>query len=164
MKTIRTVLVAAALAAALTSCAGGGSEPAEPAAPTGAAASPAAPGDPAATAEAAFLAYNQALGARDFATMCAVSAPETAAKLVESVTAQGTPVTTCEQAFTALLANPTAAAGADEIVGSLRIDDVTVEGDTAKIAWTANAQGRERTRTNDMRLVEGQWRLLPTGA
>jgi hypothetical protein len=35
-----------------------------------------------------------------------------------------------------------------------------VDGDTATISWSAEAQGQRRTVQSDLRRIDGEWRLL----
>lgn len=188
MRRIRTLVAGAALAAAFAACssdAGGdrtagdtapapastSTPPAEPSplelspAEPPAAAPPGAAGGPTgeeAAVETVFLAYNAALVARDFATACSLNAPETNDALVRGVTAQGTPVGSCEEAFAAIYASPEQATAADLIASNSEVRDVTVAGATASVTWVAEVQGQSRTVTNQLRLIDGQWRLLAT--
>jgi hypothetical protein len=173
MKTMRTVLAAAVLAAALTSCSSGPTDAAAP--PAAPAATPAPTVVPPADAgaaltgadaevQAAFLDYNQALGARDFARACSHSAPETSQKLVEALKAQRMSVGTCEEAFSAVLSVPGGTEATDEVVTSLHVDGVTVTGDTATIAWTAKSKGQPKSTKTNMRRINGEWKLLASAA
>lgn len=123
---------------------------------------PAAARDQAAV-ETVFRSYHQALLARDFATACALNAPDTNAALVRNVNAQGGRTTTCEEALTTLYAGPGAAAVADRVSTSAQIQQVTVGGNTATLAWTFDNQGRPETVNTGLRLIDGQWRLLAVG-
>lgn len=167
MKTIRIALAAAALALALGSCStsvGGGGSPGDQAVPSAAAppaSGPAAGGDRSAV-EAVFRGYYQALLARDFPGACSVSAPETIAKLLASLKTQGVTVGTCPEALSTIYAIPGAAEAADAIANSAQIQDVAVTGDQASITWSAEVNGQRPTVTNDVRRVDGQWRLLDT--
>lgn len=156
-------LAAVVLATALTACGGVASTaaPTGPASPSGAGATskPAASGEEAAV-ETVFRSFTAALLARDFAKACALNAPETAAKRVENVNAGGAGVTTCEEAFSAIYAVPRAAEAADGIGRTTEVTSVTVTGDTAKIIWTAEVQGRRPALSNGARKIDGQWRLL----
>lgn len=178
MKTLRTVLAAAALAVALTSCAVGTGAPAPsgaaaPApAPAGAAPAPApgpAPATSSATGEEAvvedvFRRYYQALLARDFPTACRLNAPETTAALLENLAAQGVAAGSCEEAYGTILAVPAAAEAAAGIARTTRIQRVTVDGDSATVSWSAEAQGRRRTVDSGLRRTDGEWKLLATTA
>jgi hypothetical protein len=119
-------------------------------------------GDEAAV-ETVFRSYHAALLARDFATACALNAPETSATLVRNVNAQGGAVTTCEEALGAVYAGPGAAV-ADRVSMSAQVEHVTVSGDTASIAWTFDNQGAPEPVASGLRRIDGQWRLLALGA
>ncbi len=173
MKPMRTALAVAATAAALTSCSSGGaaatpasSDPSAAAAVPTSAAAPQAAGVPAGGPEeavqTAFLAYNQALGAKDYAKACDLSTTEAQKRLVAALTAQNITVATCEEALTAVLARPEAAASTDQLVKSLHVDGVTVDGGTAKVMWSAQAGGKPQSTTSGMSDAEGGWKLLPT--
>jgi hypothetical protein len=181
MKTIRIVLAAAALAAALASCGGdvtGTAGPADagaaPQATSGAAPPTAAPTtgpdlpDAANDADAVrivFEAYYGAVLARDWQTACALSAPETRQALIENLQAQNdVTVGSCEEAFSTIYAVPGAAEIVDEIARTAEIQDITVTGDDAAITWTAQSQGQNPTVTNNLRRVDGDWRLLDTSS
>ncbi|MCY7341759.1 MAG: nuclear transport factor 2 family protein [Pseudonocardia sp.] len=141
MKRIRTALVGATLAVALGSCAGGGAQ---------------------AQAEKAFRSYYEAQLARDFTAVCAVNAPETTARLLETLATKGVKAPTCEDAFAAIFAEPGAAQTADGIASSVQIQEVAVTGEDAKITWTATLDGVPRTSTNTLRRIDGRWLLVPT--
>jgi ABC-type transport system substrate-binding protein len=175
MKTIRIALASVALAAALSACGSGGAvstaaaDSAAPSATGSAAPSGTAAPDAAATADAAavetvFRGYYEALIARDFATACTLNAPETTAKMLENLKAQGLTAATCEEAFTTIYAIPGAAEAADGIARSAEIQDITVNGDDATITWSAEVQGQRPTVTNGVRRIDGQWRLLDTSS
>ena len=115
---------------------------------------------PEADVRASFLAYNTALGARDFATACSLNAPETSRQLVEALTSPGIPANSCEEAFAAVLAVPGAAESTDEVVRSVQITGVTVDGQAATIDWTAQAQGQPQATSSSLTLVDGKWLLL----
>lgn len=160
----------AALLAALTACAPadeGDAPPGEPAPPATSAPAepPAAPqgGETErAAVEAAFRGYYEALLARDFPRACALTAPETREKLLENLAAQGGQAATCEEALTQIYASPANAELADNVAKTLQIQEVTVDGDTATITWSAEVQGQRPVVTNQLRLIDGQWRLLDT--
>lgn len=155
--------LALAVAAALTACAG----PAPAAAPDGGvgttSASPAAipaPVSEEAEVEQTFQRYYEALLGRDYRAACEINAPETTTTFVEAVTAQGVTVGTCEEAFKAVYATPGTAEATDKIATSSRIQGVTIDGDTATVNWSAEAQGQRRTVDTGFRRVDGQWRIL----
>lgn len=160
MKTIRSLLAVAALAVALTSCSGT-DQAVPPAGGDGGAPAVARTGV-AAEVESAFLAYNTALGNKDYATACSLSSPETGQKLVDALSSKGVPVGSCEEAFGALLADPAAAEGAAEVSRTLTIDDVTVAGETATVTWTAQSQGQPQSRSTEMRRTDKGWVLGTT--
>ncbi|HXV92765.1 MAG TPA: hypothetical protein VD813_05665 [Pseudonocardia sp.] len=107
-----------------------------------------------------FQAYYQALLERDFAAACELTAPETTTRLVEELAAQGVPVGSCEEALTLIYQQPEAARVADEVASSAEIQDISVDGERATITWSATTQGQTPSVTNDLRLIDGQWRLL----
>lgn len=174
MTMIRSLVTAAVLVTALTSC-GGAPAPADPdagaspAPPAGASAAPdqgtagAAGGDEAAV-ETAFTDYNQALADRDFATACALNAPESVEALLSGVEqGLGQRPADCVAAFEIIYATPGAAELADGTTTTTEIQDVTISGDTATVTWSAEVQGRRPTVTSDLRLIDGGWRLVDTG-
>jgi hypothetical protein len=161
MKRIPLVIAAVLAAAALSACGGGpDAAPAVDAAPSIAAA-PDARGDEA-VVEAVFRSYYQALMARDFATACALNAPETNAKLVANMAAQGTRAGTCEEALAAVYALPGASLVADGVGNTAQVKDITVDGDTATISWSFETRGRRQPVDTGLRRIDGQWRLLAT--
>jgi hypothetical protein len=174
MTSIRTTLAGAAVAAlvlVLSGCssdAEGDGATAEAPPPASAAPTTAAPGgDPSgreAAVETVFRSYYEALLARDFATACALNAPETNQALLQNLAAQGGQAATCEEALSQIYAAPEAAALADGVASTAEIQDVTVEGETATVTWSAQVGEQRRTVTNELRLIDGQWRLLDTAA
>ncbi|MHA6794697.1 hypothetical protein ACVGVM_14485 [Pseudonocardia bannensis] len=160
MRRIPLLIAGAAVATVLTAC----SATAPGAADTPATSS-AVPGEPAVSAEEAgvetvFHAYYQALLARDFATACALNAPETNQQLLHNAAAGGLQSTSCEDALTRIYAVPGAAETSDGIARSARVQDVAITGDTATISWDAETHGERRTARNIVRMIEGQWRLV----
>ncbi|GAA3234034.1 hypothetical protein GCM10017691_30190 [Pseudonocardia petroleophila] len=173
MKTMRSAVAAAALAALLTACSTGGTEaPADPtpAAPTAGAATaaptatrgPGAVGPEEAAVEAALRAYQQAIATQDWPIACSLNAPETSAQLVAAVQAGGGQAGTCEEALAAVFGQPGAAETAVEAASSTVVDDVVVQGLNATIRWTSTRQGQSRTDGATMQLIDGQWRLAGT--
>ncbi len=170
MRSLR-LAAAAALLCTVTAC--GGAEvpdaPAGPEAPAAASpASPAPPSEAAADNETAvgnvFTDYNRALADQDFATACALSAPETVEALVAGVSQQlGQQATGCEDAFDLIFAVPGAGDLTRQAAESTQVQDVTVDGDTAAVTWSAELQGRALTQTSDLRRVDGRWLLVDTG-
>ena len=169
MTPIRTALAGVLIVAAVSSC--GGSPAAvgvtsSPATPPAAVAPP-APQAAGADAQAAvadvFRRYYRALLDRDFATACELNAAETKAAMLDNLRRQGgITAATCEEGFQKIYAVPGAAKVADRISTTARVGTVTVTGDRATVSWTAEVQGRSQEVTNQMRLVDGQWRLLDT--
>jgi hypothetical protein len=167
MKTIRRAIAAVAAAAALSACAPAGpgtGETAAPPTPNAAPSATPAPVDPGerAAVETVFRSYYQALLVRDYATACALNAPETNARLLEDVAAEGTPVATCEEALAAVYAIPGAAPVADAVGATAQVQDVAVAGDQATVSWSFEVQGRRQPVTTTLRRIDGQWRLLAT--
>lgn len=169
---MRSLRLAAAvvLLGAATAC-GGGAQPA-PVVPDGppaaSSASPSAlpdgttdPGvDDETAVRTAFTEYNDALAASDAAAACARSAPETVATLVAAVSQQlGQQVEGCEDAFGLVFATPGAAELARETAASTEIRQVSVDGDTAVVEWSADVQGQPATQTNELVRIDGRWLL-----
>jgi hypothetical protein len=174
MSMIRNLVTAAVLVAALASCSGGatpagtgsGSTPAAPTGPSAAAPGPAgdAAGGAEAAVETAFTGYNRALADRDFGTACALNAPESVDVLLAGVEqGLGQRPADCVEAFEIIYATPGAAELADATTTSAVIQDVAVSGDTATVTWSAEVQGQRPTVTSDLRLIDGDWRLVDTG-
>lgn len=156
MKGIGFAIVAALAAGVVAACGQG----AVPESGTG-------PFDSAESGEAAvetvFRSYHQALQARDFATACALNAPETNRKLIERVAARGIQVRTCEEAWAAVYVLPNAGRVADGVGRTAQVQDIAVDGDDATISWTfEQAPGRRQPVETTLRHIDGQWRLLDT--
>jgi hypothetical protein len=115
-----------------------------------------------AAAETVFRAYLRAVADGDFATACALNAPETNQRLLDELARRGTPAPTCEKAIAALYAGAGVAQGAATIANTLSVQRVDVDGDTATVAWSVEVSGQRPVVTNVLRRVDGQWRLLPT--
>src|SRR4051794_37980471 len=115
-----------------------------------------------AAVETVFRTYLRAVADGDFATACALNAPETNQRLIDELTKRGTPVSTCEQAIAALYAGSGVAQGAASIADTLSVERVDVDGDAATVSWSVEVSGRRPVVTNALRRVDGQWRLLPT--
>jgi hypothetical protein len=115
-----------------------------------------------AAAETVFRTYLRAVADGDFATACALNAPETNQRLIDELSRRGTPVSTCEQAIAALYAGSGVAQGAATIADTLSVERVDVDGDAATVSWSVEVSGRRPVVTNALRRVDGQWRLLPT--
>lgn len=184
MKSMRTAAAVATLvltvAAVGTACAVGGTGPAADApssAAPGATSGPTA--DPSASApsstesaaspaeldvEAALRAYQTALASGDVAAACGLNTPETSVQLVAAVQAAGGQVGTCEEALTAVLAQPGARETAAEAASTTEVRDVVVEGLSATITWSSQRQGQTRTDEAVLQSVGGQWRLAGTPA
>jgi len=167
MKTSRTLL-ALAVATALTACAGPAPTGDPVAAPDAGVATtsapPAAERQPSvgeeAQVEETFRRYYEALLGRDYRTACEINAPETTSTLIETLTTQGVTVGTCEEAYSTVYAIPGAAETADRTATGTRIQGVAVDGDTATVSWSAEAQGQRRTVDSGFRRLDGRWRLL----
>lgn len=165
---------AVALVLALSACGAdtdGGQPPAdaagEPAAPsTGAPPSP-AEREPAtaeeAAVEAAFRGWQQALAAKDFAAACGLNTTEANEALVGALTAGGAPVETCEEGYALVLNQPEALETSRVVAETAQVQDVVVEGENATVTWSAQVQDQRPTTENGLRLVDGQWRMLPMG-
>ncbi|MBW0102395.1 nuclear transport factor 2 family protein [Pseudonocardia sp. KRD291] len=144
---------AAVLVAVLTSCSGAATEDA-----------PAAP-DPAAQARdavrATFTGYAQALLARDFPGACAALTDQAAKALVDDVNTKNIPARTCDQAYAALYVTE-AATTLDESNRTVRVTDVTVDGDAATLTYTGSVKGRALPpQTVRAQQVGGRWRIAP---
>ena len=112
--------------------------------------------------ETVFRDYLRAVANGDFATACALNAPETNQRLLDELARRGTPAPTCEQAIAALYAGTGVADGAATIATTLAVQRVDVDGDAATIAWSVEVSGRRPVVENALRRVDGQWRLLPS--
>jgi hypothetical protein len=115
-----------------------------------------------AAVETVFRTYLRAVADGDFATACALNAPETNQRLLDELARRGTPATTCEEAIARLYAGSGVAQGAETIANTLAVRSVDVTGDAATVAWSVEVSGRRPVVTNMLRRVDGQWRLLPT--
>ncbi len=165
MKTLRTAVAAVAVLAALSGCGTqvAGTPAAQPGPPPPAAAAP----DPAAdqqAVEAVFQGYYEALLGRDFARACTYNAPETTQQLLANLQSRGITAATCEEALTAVYALPGAAETVDGIVKGATVQSVSITDDVASITWTAEVKGTRNTVTSQLRRIDGQWRLVDTGA
>jgi hypothetical protein len=109
-----------------------------------------------------FRTYLRAVADGDFATACALNAPETNQRLLDELARRGTPAPTCETAIATLYAGSGVAQGAATIADTLSVERVDVDGDAATVAWSVEVSGRRPVVTNALRRVDGQWRLLPT--
>jgi hypothetical protein len=112
--------------------------------------------------ETVFRTYLRAVADGDFATACALNAPETNQRLLDELARRGTPAPTCEAAIATLYAGSGVAQGAATIADTLSVERVDVDGDAATVAWSVEVSGRRPVVTNALRRVDGQWRLLPT--
>jgi hypothetical protein len=125
-----------------------------------------APGNGPATDRAAvetvFRTYLRAVADGDFATACALNAPETNQRLLDELARRGTPAPTCEKAIATLYAGSGVAQGAATIADTLSVERVDVDGDAASVAWSVEVSGRRPVVTNALRRIDGRWRLLPT--
>lgn len=115
-----------------------------------------------AAAETVFRTYLRAVADGDFATACALNAPETNQRLIDELARQGTAAATCEDAIAALYAGSGVAEGAASIADTLAVERVDVDGDAATVAWSVEVAGRRPVVNNALRRIDGQWRLLPT--
>lgn len=173
MTMIRNLVTAAALVTALASCSGptpAGTDAAgtttPPAGGSTAAPGPAggAVGGDESAVETAFAGYNQALSARDFPTACALNAPESVEALLAAIEeGLGQRPADCVEAFEIVYAGPGTAEVADATTKTAQIQDVAVTGETATVTWSAQVQGQTQTVTSDLRLIDGNWRLVDTG-
>ena len=146
-----TILLAAAAACS------SGATTSPPPVPT---AAPASGADRAAI-EQVFGDYDNALLARDFTTACSLTAPQASTALIKSVAAQGSRVTTCEQAFTALYAIPEARGSLDADARTSKINNVTVAGDTATVTYSGNENGQsQKALTNKLQRIDGHWLMV----
>jgi hypothetical protein len=170
MKIMGTVAAAGVLCAGLTSCgtavAGKAAPELAPAPSTRAPATPASPaanaphtGDEAAVEEV-FRDYHDALLQRDFTRACSHDTAETDAHLVESLKARGMTAESCEEALDLLYQSPETAAAADAISSGVDIDDITIDGDSATIAWTYPAGGGRWQATSEAHRDEEGWLLV----
>jgi hypothetical protein len=115
-----------------------------------------------AAVETVFRTYLRAVADGDFATACALNAPETNQRLLDELARRGTPAPTCETAIATLYAGSGVAQGAATIADTLSVERVDVDGDAATVDWSVEVSGRRPVVTNALRRVDGQWRLLPT--
>jgi hypothetical protein len=170
MKIIGGLVAASVLCAGLTSC---GTAVAGKAAPELAPApSTRAPTTPASTVakaprtgeeadvEKAFRDYHDALLQRDFTRACAHNAAETDQHLVDSLKAKGMTAASCEEGLDLLYQSPQTAAAADAISSGAEVDDVTIDGDKATIAWTYPAGAGRGKATSELRRDEEGWLLV----
>jgi hypothetical protein len=115
-----------------------------------------------AAAETVFRTYLRVVADGDFATACALNAPETNQRLLDELARNGTSAPTCEAAIAALYAGSGVAQGAAAIADTLAVERVDVDGDAATVAWSVEVAGRRPVVTNALRRIDGRWRLLPT--
>ncbi len=115
-----------------------------------------------AAVETVFRTYLRAVADGDFATACALNAPETNQRLLDELARRGTRAPSCEAAIATLYAGSGVAQGAATIADTLSVERVDVDGDAATVAWSVEVSGRRPVVTNALRRVDGQWRLLPT--
>jgi hypothetical protein len=159
--------LAAVVVAVLAGCGGGAAGPTPPAAPPAPAATTAPAEEPAGQAradvEGVFRDVSQALLARDFPAVCAVTAPETTEELLAAARARGVPAGTCDEALTAIYATPATARIADRVVTGAAVQDVTVTGDDATVTWSADIAGGRPTLTTGLRRVDGRWQVTDPG-
>lgn len=151
MRRVQALVVTAALATAALAAAA--------ASPVGLAATPS--GESARVARM-FEAYRVATLARDFETACALTAPETDRALVANLARIGVKVPGCAAAFRYVYLRPGGkeARLLDEISQSTRVSRITVTGTTARIRWSATAQGRRLTVTSAARRIAGAWQIV----
>jgi hypothetical protein len=167
MKTIRTAVAAATLVAALAACGTPvtGTPEAQPASQP--ASQPAPQPDPFAdqrAIETMFQDYYRALQAQDFATACSYTAQETTDQLLANLRSRGVEAATCEEAMTAVYAIPQNARVVEQVAGTARIENVTVNGDQATLNWSSEVDGTRSPGTTQLRRVDGRWLLASTGA
>lgn len=144
---------AAVLVAVLTSCSGAATDARAP--------------DPAAQARdavrATFTGYTQALLGRDFPGACAALTDQAAKALVDDVNTKNIPAQSCDQAYAALYSTE-AATTLDESNRTVRVTDVTVDGDAATLTYTGSVKGKSLPpQTVKAQQVGGGWRIAPSG-
>lgn len=122
-------------------------------------------GPPRERIEAMFELYNGALVKRDYATACALLAPESVDSLLEKLKQAGREADSCEDGFkTAYGSAPESETKVlDEVARTARVRKITVSGQTAKIEWSAEANGRTFGITHGARQVGADWKLVDTG-
>lgn len=142
---MRMAITAVAAAGALSACSAGGAP----------APGPSTSGNADETAVAvAFRDHNAALLAHDFAKACSFNDPALNQQLVAS-----SGVDSCEDALTKIYTSPEAAATSDGIAKTAQITGITIDGDTARITWSVQAQGKQTTAETDMLRIGNDWRL-----
>ena len=103
---------------------------------------------------------------RDFDKACDGLAPETTAKLRENVKKLGVtdPPEDCGELLENRLQDDRQGPRAEEADRRDRqaaeIDKVTVTGDTAKIDWSATANGQKTPISQTARRIDGEWKLV----
>ena len=88
-----------------------------------------------------FRTYLRAVADGDFATACALNAPETNQRLLDELARRGTPAPTCETAIATLYAGSGVAQGAATIADTLSVERVDVDGDAATVALVGGGVG-----------------------
>jgi hypothetical protein len=114
---------------------------------------------------AAFDEYNDALETRDWESACEHMAPESIAKLRDSVRAlsDASPAKECSKLWDKLYTD----AGeelADELIGEMvktaKLDRVDVKGETATLNWHYTEEGERRSVSQRARTIDGKWKLI----
>jgi hypothetical protein len=164
MKTLRTA-VTAALVAALAGCGTpvAGTPAPQPAPPPPATSAPPDPAVDKQAVEDVFSQYRQAWVARDFATVCAINAPETTQQLIANLESHGITTSTCEEALQAAFEVIPDAAQQVETLKGATVRNVRINGDNASITLSVDVGGRQYAVTNQLRRIDGDWRVIDTG-
>ncbi len=111
--------------------------------------------------ERAFRGYNDDLVRRDFDAACARHAPETTEKLLENVRSEGLDASGCVAALASIYSLPGAREALDGIIDTMEVDGITIDGDTATVAWSAEFEGRRvRPEPAALRLIDGSWKVV----
>lgn len=160
LKALTPVLVAVLL---IAGC-GGDDEKAEGGGGS-AAATPTATPDPETAARETFVAYNEAFVARDWQAACGYMAPETIDKLRANVEklARNVPED-CPRIMRMLITrteqDPKTKGILFEIARTSKVKRVVVRGDSATVDWSAKREGQTVSVTNQMRRIDGEWKLV----
>jgi hypothetical protein len=149
---------------ALAGC--GGSDKPKPPAKTATPAATQSSEDAEQAVTSMFDDYRQALVARDWDEACSHLAPETTAKLQANIKQLGVadPPSECTELMGKLYEtidkDPTAAKTIDDITKSAKVTKVDVNGETAKVSWSAKVNGVDTPVTQSARIIDGEWKLI----
>lgn len=114
--------------------------------------------------EAMFKSYNGAIAKHDFATACDRLAKESVDAMLKKLEENGAEQDSCEAGFKKIYSviPDEQAKLLDEIASNAAVKKITVQGETAKVVWTTEANGRTVTLTHGARKVGEEWKFVDT--